>query len=132
MKQIYQGRYRNPRARQLQQEVYSAEDLGQLAPGMLLAVDVEKYQPEKPQIAKLISIKEQGDIEVLWYYGTWSGSWRVYKVRRGRNTIESKEVIPISTVKLFNFTLTPAGKLKQSIKTKLRDIYTNEDGSDQE
>lgn len=132
LKQIYQGRYRNPQARerQLQQEVYSVEDLDQLAPGMLSAVDVEKYQPEKQQIAKVLSMKDQGEIEVLWYYGTWSGSWHVYRVRQGRNMIESKEVIPLNTVRLFNFTFTL--KLKQSIKTKLREIYTNEDGSDQE
>lgn len=133
LKQIYLGRYRNPHNnKQPQEDVYSIEDLDKLATGMLLAVDVKKYQPEKPQIAKVLSIKDQDEIEVLWYYGTWSSSWRVYKIRQGRNMVESKEVIPITAVKLFNFSLTAAGKLRQSVKTQLKELYTIETNSDQE
>lgn len=91
---------------------------------MFLAVDLAKYHPEKPQIAQAVSIIDNDNIEVLWYCGTWSGPWKVYKRREGRNMVESKEVIPKSSVKLFNFTFTQGGKLKQAVKDQLRALYS--------
>jgi len=92
---------------------------------MFVAVDLEKYRPEKPQIAQVIECKGE-NIEILWYSGTWSTSWRVYKKRQGRNMIEVKETIAKAAVKLFNFTLTNTGKLKQSVKNQLKEIYSSE------
>jgi len=90
---------------------------------MLAAFNLEKYKPEKPQIAKVLVLKEDGMIEVLWYYGSWSGNWRIYKKREGRNLIESKEIVSIYSVKLFNFIFTPLGKLKLSVKDDLKALY---------
>ena len=97
-----------------------------LEPGMLVALDMEKYSEEKPQIATVLSMEGE-EIEVLWYYGTWTGSWRVHKKREGRSFIENTETVPKSSVKLFNFTLTPLNKLRQSVKEQLKLIYKMND-----
>lgn len=89
---------------------------------MLASVDLPKYYPEKPQIGKILSI-DKDDVELLWYYGTWSGPWKVFKKRQGRSMVDMKEVIPKSSIKLFNFTLTNAGRLKQATKTHLKMLY---------
>lgn len=46
--------------------------------------------------------------------------------------VDVKEWIPKSSVKLLNFKFTNAGKLKQSVKNKLKAIYSELDHSGDE
>ena len=113
----YQSKERQKAKMRTDAQVSSIEE------GMMVALNLEKY-PEKPQIAKVLSIT--GDnVEVLWYHGTWTGPWRVHKVRKGRNMVDNKETVSRDAIKIFNFTLTPMNNLRNLVKDKLKAIYEN-------
>lgn len=95
----------------------------------MVAVNIPKYRPEKPQIGRVLSINES-DMEVLWLLGTWTGAWKVFKKRQNREMVEVKEVIPTASVLLAGFNLTQTGKLKQATKDKLKPMY--DESSDDE
>lgn len=97
---------------------------------MLVAVDLPKYHPERPQIAQVLERKGE-QIEVLWYHGTWTTTWCIFRKRQGRNMVDVKETISVSSVKLFNFKFTSSGKLKQSVKKDLRNIYFRDDSNNE-
>lgn len=133
--QIYQGKYiPNYREKYIRSHRTAASEIYEEAdiyPGVLVALDVESYRPEKPQIAEVISLSDdKKTIEILWYIGTWSGAWKIYKKRRGREMVESREIVPITTVKLSGFTFTKSGKLKQAVKSQLQNIYEESSGED--
>ena len=123
------GSNKNPAQQAKKKRLLTEEDIDKLEPGMFVALHLDKY-PEKPLIAKFLSEREEGTIEVLWYHGTLSGKWKIHKIKKGRCTVENKEVVPRNAVRFFNFTLTPKGKLSTSVKSKLRTVY--ELGSDLE
>lgn len=45
--------------------------------------------------------------------------------------VDVKETISVSSVKLFNFKFTSSGKLKQSVKKDLRNIYFRDDSNNE-
>ena len=42
---------------------------------------------ERPQLAKVLHVG-QNKLKVQWFDGSWSGKWKIYKYKVGRNVME--------------------------------------------
>jgi len=89
--------------------------------GMLIAVQLDEYA-ERPLIARVDTVT--GDnLSITWMYGHWTTNWSVCKRRVGHSYVEWKEDIPKSAVVLFDFQLTPTGKLRSATVHELKRVY---------
>jgi hypothetical protein len=93
---------------------------------MFVALNMSEYK-EKPQIGNVKSVSEN-TLEIEWYNGSWTTTWKVHKIRKGRELVVWKEEVPKSSVVLFDFSLTPNNKLREATRKELKRVY--EDDSD--
>lgn len=92
--------------------------------GSLVALFVDKYKDEIPQIAKIVSepSNESDVVEVEWLVGTYSSTFKPCKKREGRSYVPWRETVPYTSI-LFPVELTKGCRLSQSLKTKLMEAY---------
>jgi len=77
---------------------------------------------QRPLIARVDTVT--GDnLSITWMYGHWTTNWSVCKRRVGHSYVEWKEDIPKSAVVLFDFQLTPTGKLRSATVHELKRVY---------
>ena len=51
--------------------------------GTFVAVYLDKYEDEQlPMIGQITTIKENGDLQLDWFVGSYSGVWNVCRIRR--------------------------------------------------
>ena len=65
-------------------------------------------------------------IDIIWYEGSYSTSWKPWKIRDPRNRrkiIEWTNTIPKSSIILFAFTMTARKHLKKVTIEKLKTEY---------
>ncbi len=56
----------------------------QVEVGDYVAVYLDKYDPEQPQIRKITSISSMDEtVDIEWYMGCYSGIWKVCMIGRG-------------------------------------------------
>ena len=74
--------------------------------GMYVAVYLEKYKDEEPQIGQVANVSPDSDeLVVNWHVGCYSGPWKVCMQGGGRGKRVWSETISSSTV-LFPITFT--------------------------
>ena len=81
---------------------------------------------KEPVIAQCLSIRNE-ELDVLWYEGNYSSSWKQWKIRdpnNRRRIIDWTDTIPKSSIILFAFELTKKGHLKKSTIVKLKQEYS--------
>ena len=92
-------------------------------PGMLVAVFVPEIQ-HCPQIGQVLTREDQW-IEVHWYTGQWTSSWKPSYHGVGKNRIASKEWLDEKSAILWDFQLTKKNSaLSKMVQTDLRNRYT--------
>ena len=93
-----------------------------------MAVTLETYA-ERPLIGRVETVT--GDtLQLTWMHGHWTTRWSVCKRREGNRHVEWKEEIPKSSVILFDFQLTPTGKLRAATVNELKRVYGLEENDD--
>ena len=88
--------------------------------GDFVAVISDKYN-DRPLIGHITKIG-QTDIQIDWYIGTYTGIWRPWKGRDGRNTVTFTETIPKQDI-LRTVTFTKGMRLPGSLVSDLRSLY---------
>lgn len=116
---MYTGAYVAPKEKQ--KEVIHNQNLEELEPGMMVALDYEAYT-ERPLIGEVKEVKKD-TILIVWYGGSWSSKWQIAKKNKGRKKVEWLEEVPKDTVVLFDFSLTNKGKLRGATVRALRESY---------
>ena len=105
----------------MEREVLPDQDPKEIDVGMLVAIDLDKYK-ERPLIAKVKETKDD-KLAVAWMAGSWTTPWSVCKRRTGRTREEWLEEVSRDSVILFDFELTPTGKLRSASIRELKNSY---------
>lgn len=108
----------------MQREVIRNESRDNISVGMLVALSLETYR-ERPLIGRVHELKDQ-TLTITWLHGHWTTSWSICKRRQGHR----QEDIPKASVVLFDFQLTPSGKLRQVTVRELKRVYGLEEDED--
>lgn len=116
---MYTGPYRRPG--QVEREVITNQDPKDIDVGMLVAIDLDKYR-ERPLIAKVKETKDD-KLVVAWMAGSWTTPWSVCKRWTGRTREEWLEEVSRESIILFDFELTPTGKLRSASIKELKNSY---------
>ena len=87
----------------------------------MVALFVESYSDEIPQIGEVLEVNEE-DILLHWWDGTYSGSWKALAKRQGRASVPWMELVKRSNV-LFEVSLTKSLKLPKATQEKLHKAY---------
>ena len=117
--QVYTGSYR-PKSGVVQ----SGADISTLSANQLVAVQCENCELE-PLIARVEGIK-QDDVEIVWLEGKYNKSWKVAKhldPKNRRKKVDWKDVVPKSSIILFDFKLTASNHLRKSTVEHLKKAY---------
>ena len=112
----------------MQREVIRNESRDDIIEGMLVALSLESYR-ERPLIGRVVELKDQA-LKITWLRGHWTTSWSTCKRREGQRHIEWQEEVPKASVVLFDFQLTPSGKLRQATVRELKRVYGLEQDED--
>ena len=116
--QVYTG------SKQGSSSITSVEDTSKIEIGHLIAVYCDNYANE-PAIAKCMEISES-EVKVTWMKGTYSSAWKTWMIRdpsNHRKMTEWSDWIPLSSILLFDFQLTPSGHLRKQTITHLKKEY---------
>ena len=105
----------------MEREVIRNESRDTISEGMLVALSLGSYR-ERPLIGRVDELKDQ-ILKIAWLHGHWTTSWSVCKRREGQRHIEWQEEVPKAAVVLFDFQLTPSGKLRQATVRELKCVY---------
>ena len=92
----------------------------ELEEGQFVAVYCPKYV-ELPQIGRVLSV-DDSNVEVEWWLGTYSGTWRVWKTREAQKYTIVTEILPRVAV-LTGLEFTKAKRLPTAMAHKLKDLY---------
>ena len=117
--QVYTGSYRSKSG-----AVQSGADISTLSANQLVAVQCENCELE-PLIARVEGIK-QDDVEIVWLEGKYNKSWKVAKhldPKNQRKRVDWKDVVPKSSIILFDFKLTASKHLWKSTLEHLKKAY---------
>lgn len=93
-----------------------------------MALSLETYR-ERPLIGRVHELKDQ-TLTITWLHGHWTTSWSICKRRQGHRRIDWQEDVPKASVVLFDFQLTPSGKLRQVTVRELKRVYGLEEDED--
>lgn len=88
---------------------------------MLVALELDTYN-ERPLIARVDTVSGE-KLNITWLYRHWTTPWTVCKQRVGHTNVEWKEEVSKSAVVLFDFQLTPTGKLRSATVQELKRVY---------
>ena len=93
--------------------------------GSLVALFMNKYRDEIPQIARIAAepSNESDVTEVEWLVGTYSSTFKPCKRRVGRSYVPWTETVPYTAI-LFSVQLTKGCQISQSLRTKLTEAYS--------
>ena len=92
---------------------------------MHVAVYLEKYRDELPligMVASLSPLDDNSKMELDWYMGCYSGSWKVCMYGGGRARKVWKEIVPCSAI-LFPVQFTKSMKLPKTTVSLLKEKY---------
>ena len=92
----------------------------------LVALNVENCTL-RPLIAKVLEVKEDNMIDIVWLEGSYSRPWKIAKQREGRTSVDWVDSIPKSAVLLFDFQLTRTDRLRKATVTQLKEVYAQID-----
>ncbi len=91
--------------------------------GQYIAVRSSKYN-ERPLIGCINHIDDyQKSVQFDWYVGTYSGTWREWKGREGRQRVTFTDSVPFTDVIYTNVTFTKSKRLTPSVVTALKQLY---------
>ena len=99
-------------------------DISLVKTGDLVAVYCENYTKE-PVIGECTRIEEQY-IEVGWMEGSYSSTWKPWKIRDPKNRrkmITWTDTVPKTSIMLFGFTLTSRKFLRKCTTERLTKLY---------
>ena len=113
--QVYTGSYRSKK-----NEVVGTSSTS-IREGQLVAVFCEDSSSE-PWIGTCLSANKD-TIRLSWLKGTYSSAWKPWKKRSGRQMISWEDVIPTSSVILYDFDLTKTQHLQKSTVAHLKQAY---------
>ncbi len=114
--QVYTGARRS--------NAITSADLSSLSIDDLVAVYCANYDRE-PVIGRCTQIWSE-EIEVPWMEGTYTSSWRPWKVRDQQNrrkVIDWTDNIPKGSIILFGFSLTARNHLRKNTSERLKEEY---------
>lgn len=78
--------------------------IAELKVGHLIALRTETEE-EAPWIGKVTAVNTD-DVRLVWLEGTYTGKWKVAKVRSGRKMIEWHDSVQRTCIMLYGFELT--------------------------
>ena len=87
-----------------------------------MAVRCEGCSTE-PAIGRCISI-QNSSIKVHWLQGSYSTSWKPWRLRQGRTSVDWEDEIPKSSILLYDFELTQSGHLRKRTIEHLKSAYS--------
>lgn len=93
-----------------------------LSVGTIVACFIPRYSDEEPQLGKVISIREEENVEVEWMVGSYSEPWRIWKEKKEKEYVTWKDIVPKDTV-LFPVSLSKTNRLLSSDIAKLKTVY---------
>lgn len=105
----------------MQRQILRNESRESVEAGMLVALELETYN-ERPLIARVDTVSGE-NLSITWLYGHWTTPWTVCKRRVGHTNVEWKEEVSKSAIVLFDFQLTPTGKLRSPTVQELKRVY---------
>ena len=95
-----------------------------LQPGHFIAVYCEDLSIE-PEIGRCTEVNDS-EVSLVWYEGTYTSQWKPWRIRDPTDTrrmIEWNDTVPISSVILYAFELTPKQHLKKTTVNRLKLDY---------
>jgi len=90
--------------------------------GCMVALRLQKYSEDIPQIAKVVKLTEL-DVTVEWWIGAYGDTWREWK-ERGRVITET---FPRNAVIHHNIRFTKSLRLPKHLITELKDAYRSKE-----
>jgi len=100
---------------------FSSQNVANVKTGDIVACYVDQYAEEEPQIATIISIKQNNKLDVQWMHGSYSDPWLPCK--RGRAMEPWIEEIGTKNL-LYPLELTRSCRLPESTRKKLKLSYS--------
>jgi len=100
------------------------EDISDLKAGQTVAVYCDNYSRE-PVIGNCTQVFDK-DIEIAWMEGTYTTSWKPWKIRDPQNrrkTIQWTDHVPKDSIILFDFALTSTNHLRKATVQHLKKEY---------
>ena len=118
--QVYTGPYRPPSSRILQ-----VSNTKELSEGHLVAVRCENYEKE-PTLGKVLKVYSDS-VDIVWLEGDYSKAWKIARHRDPKNKrrlVDWTDIVPKSSILLFDFKLTSKNHLRKSSVEHLKKIYS--------
>ena len=91
----------------------------QLWPGRFVALRLDKYKDEEPQLAKIESISSEMDVVVQWWTGAYYDVWTEWKIRSKVVT----ETVHKNAILKCGFELTRGNRLPRKTVDELKSLY---------
>ena len=88
--------------------------------GSFVALGLDEFKEELPQIAKVLAIDDDS-ITLEWWVGTYTGTWVPWLVKSVEQTIS----VHRNNIVLRNISLSKSNRLYEPIIDKLKSIYDN-------
>ena len=99
-----------------------------LQPGHFVAVYYEDSTTE-PEIGRCARVAvNESEVTLVWYEGTYSSQWKPWKIRdpkEKQKIIEWIDTVPLSSILLYAFELTPKQHQKKQQRQGLNWIMLN-------
>ena len=115
--QVYVGPYQNTR-----NQVHSVPDHSGLSEGQLVAVHCEESSTE-PAIGVCLEVQEES-LMVSWMKGSYTTQWKPWKRKEGRKNVDWVDIVPKSSIILFDFAFTQTGHLRKTTIEHLQHAYS--------
>ena len=88
--------------------------------GSFVALGLDEFKEELPQIAKVLAIDDDS-ITLEWWVGTYTGTWAPWIVKSVEQTIS----VHRNNIVLRNISLSKSNRLSKPIISKLKSIYVD-------
>ena len=80
----------------------------------------------RPLVAKVTKVDES-NVEVIWLEGSYTRPWKTAKKKEGCNLVDWTDIVPKSSIILFDFKLTPSSRLRKATVEHLKEVYSQID-----
>ena len=118
--QVYTGSYKSLATKR---HILGVSDLSGLREGHLVAINVAETN-KQPSIAKCTKING-GWVDIIWMRGSYTSCWKPWTIRKGKKMVEWEDSIPIESIFLYDFDLTPNGHLRKQTINHIKSTYTS-------
>ena len=89
--------------------------------GQLVAVHLQDSSDE-PAIGRVLEVEDR-ELRIQWMKGTYTSAWKPWTVWQGRKNVAWEDSVPRSSILLYDFELSTAGRLRKPTVGHLKEAY---------